>query len=470
MKISIKKVSDSVDVELKIVLLSSDELESQKEVDLLKRSGFEASEDELLALFERGVIFAGVGKWQDDSVRSACAAVAEYLKKSSYKSAALDLRDDSFVKAAAEGLVLGAYEFDRYKSKKRAPSLKQAYIRVDDKFDSAQKILKEAIRVSKAVNFTREIVNTPPDDFYPASMVKLAKKLAKKNSLRIRVLKSKEIKKEKMNALLAVSRASRHKPRVIQLSYIPKSAKAKVTLVGKGLTYDSGGLSLKPSEHMVSMKADKSGASTVVGILKAVSELALPVEVHGFLGMVENMIGGDAYKPDDVLRAKNGTTIEVKNTDAEGRLVLADVLTFAQQEVDSDYIFDYATLTGACVVGLGNYTTGVMGESAELKEFAVKNGAKSGELLNALEFNKHLKKRLKSEVADICNISNTRYGGALTAGIFLSNFIDEKNTHKWLHFDIAGPAYVEHRWGENPYGASGAGVRMSIEILKSICK
>jgi len=203
-------------------------------------------------------------------------------------------------------------------------------------------------------------------------------------------------------------------------------------------------------------------------VMKAIAEMDLPIEVHGFIGAVENMIGGDAYKPDDVLVAKNGKTIEVRNTDAEGRLVLADTLCYAQQEVKADYLFDLATLTGACVVGVGNYTSGVMSNSEALKSLVVKEAKNAGELATALDFNRYLKKTLKSEVADICNISNTRYGGAVTAGQFLSEFIDEDHRDKWAHIDIAGPAFVEHAWGENPHGASGAGVRMMVRFIEQL--
>jgi leucyl aminopeptidase len=180
------------------------------------------------------------------------------------------------------------------------------------------------------------------------------------------------------------------------------------------------------------------------------------------------MIGGDAYKPDDVLVAKNGKTIEVRNTDAEGRLVLADVLGYAQQEVEADYIFDYATLTGASVVAVGHYTSSVMGNSDKTKDLVIEAAKASGELATKLDFNKHLRKCLKSNIADISNISNTPYGGAITAGIFLDSFIDKKNKNKWAHIDIAGPAYVEHSWAENPTGGSGAGVRMSIKLLEKL--
>ena len=219
---------------------------------------------------------------------------------------------------------------------------------------------------------------------------------------------------------------------------------------------------------MVTMKSDKSGGSAVLGIMKAVSDMNLPIEVHGFIGAVENMIGGDAYKPDDVLKAKNGKTIEVRNTDAEGRLVLADVLAYAQQEVKADYLFDFATLTGACVVGVGNYTCGVMGNSDIPKNLIIDAAQSSGELATKLDFNRYLKKTLKSEIADICNISNTRYGGAVTAAMFLSEFIDDAHKDKWAHIDIAGPAFVEHVWGENPHGASGAGVRMMVRLLEKL--
>jgi leucyl aminopeptidase len=240
--------------------------------------------------------------------------------------------------------------------------------------------------------------------------------------------------------------------------------------VGKGLTYDSGGLSLKPSDYMVTMKSDKSGACAVLGILKAVSELGLPIEVHGIIGATENMIGGNAYKPDDILKAKNGTTIEVRNTDAEGRLVLADCLCYAQEKIAPDYLLDYATLTGACVVALGEYTTGVMGHDRALKHSFSKAAANAGELTATLPFNRYLKKLLKSEVADICNISASRYGGAITAALFLDRFIEEPYKERWLHLDIAGPAYVEKAWGYNPAGASGAGVRMSVKWFEQLVK
>ncbi|PKN13999.1 MAG: leucyl aminopeptidase, partial [Deltaproteobacteria bacterium HGW-Deltaproteobacteria-24] len=330
-------------------------------------------------------------------------------------------------------------------------------------------LFNEAVIVANSVNKTRDFVNTTPDDFYPKIMAKEAKKIAKANELEYAVYGDKYLKKNKMMSMYSVGRASRHESKLIHLTYKPKDAKKKVVLIGKGLTYDSGGLSLKPSDFMVTMKSDKSGGCAVLNIIEAASQLKLPIEIHAIVGAVENMIGGDAFKPDDVLKAKNGKTIEVRNTDAEGRLVLADCLCYAQDEIqDIDYIFDYATLTGASVVGVGEYTTSIMGNSQMLKCHAVQSAINSGEYATSLPFNRFLRKTIKSEIADVCNIANTRYGGAITAGLFLDHFVYDENKDKWLHFDIAGPAYVEKAWGYNPHGASGAGVRMSIELLKDL--
>ena len=450
-----------------------------KDKKSLEKAGFKGSQDETCLLATEDRIYVGSSSLKGSSIRPAIASVMRALSETSYKSINVSSYLDNkkctnSLRAMVEGFILGSYSFQKYKSTKSKSKLKNITISLNEyngysiNIESASIAMHEAQIVADATNFTRDIVNTTPDDCYPEIMANIAKDLAKNNSLKCNILKPKDLKKEKMETLLAVARASRHTPRVIHLTHKSKNAKAKITLVGKGLTYDSGGLSLKPADFMVNMKSDKSGGSAVLGIMKAVSELNLPIEVHGFVGAVENMIGGDAYKPDDVLVAKNGKTIEVRNTDAEGRLVLADVLCYAQQEVKSDYIFDLATLTGACVVGVGHYTSGVMANSDSIKDFIVTQAKKSGELATALDFNPYLKKTIKSEIADICNISNTRYGGAITAGQFLSEFIDEDHKDKWAHIDIAGPAFVEHAWGENPHGASGAGVRMMVKLLSTV--
>ncbi len=368
-------------------------------------------------------------------------------------------------------MILGEYSFQKYKSETRKTNfeIKIDYKNSSKTTDVLEKELLEVKTISNSVNMVRDIVNTTPEDYYPETMAKSAKKIASKNDLECKVYGEKYLKKNKMNAMLAVGRASRHESQLIHLTYKPENPKGKVVIVGKGLTYDTGGLSLKSGAGMVSMKCDKSGGSAVLGVMSALKTLDYPYEVHGIIGAVENMIGGDAYKPDDVLVARNKVTIEVRNTDAEGRLVLADCLCYAQDEIeDIDYIFDLATLTGACIVGLGEYTTGVMGHSEKLKKKINKASKESGELVGFLPFNRYLPAMIKSSIADITNSASSRSGGAITASLFLDNFIKKENKKKWLHFDIAGAAYREKVWGYNAYGGTGAGVRMVLKFIENL--
>ncbi|MBQ7271704.1 MAG: leucyl aminopeptidase, partial [Campylobacter sp.] len=233
--------------------------------------------------------------------------------------------------------------------------------------------------------------------------------------------------------------------------------------------YDSGGLSLKPSDYMLTMKCDKSGAMAAMGIIKGAAELNLPFEIHAVIGATENMIGGNSYKPDDVLISRSGVTIEVRNTDAEGRLVLADCLDWAQ-ELKPDILIDMATLTGACVVGLGEYTIGLLGNNEEFKLEYKRLTKPSGELFGILEFNDYLRELIKSNIADVSNTATSRYGGTTTAGLFLDKFIKDEYKDKWLHLDIAGPAYLEKAWGYNQIGATGAAVRANLYYLDAISK
>ena len=477
MKISIEdKHLYDISAELTVVFaLETTELLHE---GILNELGFKASQDETCYISEFKTLYVGVEANEHDLFRSAAATAVKTLSKFNYTSlkiAQYDVNNEEGIfSALVEGFILGAYKFDAYKSEKSEPTMCNLTFSSRSLEDEPSQVdvLKDALASAKilaiATNYTRELVNTTPEDLFPLKFAHIAKDLASKNNLDCKILDESALKSENMNAMLDVGRASRHESQLIHLSHKPKNPRAVVTLIGKGLTYDSGGLSLKPSASMVSMKLDKSGGCAVLGIMKAVAELNLPVEVHGIIGAVENMIGGDAYKPDDVLTAKNGTTIEVRNTDAEGRLVLADCLCYAQEKVQADYIFDYATLTGACVVALGNYTTGLMGHSTKLKHSMGRSASNTGELVGALPFNRYLKKQLKSEVADISNISNKPYGGAITAAHFLDKFITDENKQKWMHFDIAGPAYVESAWGYNPYGGSGAGVRMTVDWLSNI--
>ncbi|MGP1562064.1 MAG: leucyl aminopeptidase [Helicobacteraceae bacterium] len=457
MEVSVKK--QKCDYEIEFASKSATPVDLKKEAEFL---GYEFEEASAVHLRAFKKILVTVNDENDaENFKLGAAAAWDILRALDVKSASVKAKK-SALGAIAEGFLLGSYEFNKYKSKPKKP--REKLIVLDG---LAARDLEQIQAVCGCVNFARDLVNSHPDEIYPASFVEYVKKNLKDLAITAKVLDKAAIEKEKMNALLAVNRASRHDPRVLHLSYKPKTAKKRVVLVGKGLTYDSGGLSLKPSDYMVTMKADKGGATAAVAAIMAAARLGLDLEIHAIAGLAENMIGGDAYKPDDVLVARNGKTIEVRNTDAEGRLVLADCLDYAA-ELKPDLLIDLATLTGACVVGVGEYTIGVMGHSAELKNRALLAGKNSGELTADLPFNRYLKKLLKSDVADMSNVSGSRYGGAITAGLFLDNFVDEKLKDKWLHLDIAGPAYVEKKWGYNPSGASGAGVRLLVSLLKDL--
>jgi leucyl aminopeptidase len=468
MKINLVEKSAKNSSDIEIVLVNT--LEGIKDSEILEILDFKAKDEACVLLAESKKIYVGFEENDYDSIAIAVATAIKKLQTTKFKSAKIKLCEvlENNLKALVEGALLGEYKFTHYKSEKEIRKIELTLI-VKEKTSELEKVLKESKIISKAVNKTRTMVNTAPADFYPSVMAEIAQELAKDANISCEVHGEKYLEKNKMMAMHSVGRASIHESKLIHLSYKPKNATKKIVLVGKGLTYDSGGLSLKPSDSMVGMKMDKSGGCAVLSTMWAIAKLELPFEVHGIVGAVENMIGGNAYKPDDILKAKNGKTIEVRNTDAEGRLVLADCLCYAQDEIkDIDYIFDYATLTGACVVGVGQYTTGIMGNNEILKRNAVLSALKSGEYATTLDFNRYLKKTIKSEIADICNVANTRYGGAITAGMFLDNFIYDENKEKWIHFDIAGPAYVESVWGYNPHGGSGAGVRMTIKFLQNL--
>lgn len=412
---------------------------------------------------ESKILYINLAKKDADLLREGAYKAVRFLNALTYKSVKIPtFSDEELDCAIALGALSGSYEFSQYKSEKKSPTLQTLCFS-----NLSKNVLNKAQILFDSLKLVRDLVNTPPCDATPSFLAQISMQEAQSLGIDCKVLGQKEIEKENMHSLLSVARASAQEPKVIHLSYKPKNAKARVVFVGKGLTYDSGGLSLKPSEFMVTMKADKSGGCAVLGIMSAIAKLNLPLEVHGVIGAVENMIGGNAYKPDDVLSSREGKSIEVRNTDAEGRLVLVDCLSYAQ-DLAPDYLIDLATLTGACVVGLGEYTFGIMGHNAELKSAFEREALKSGELVAQLPFNSHIRKLIDSKIADICNVASNRYGGAISAGMFLSEFIRKENEQKWLHLDIAGPAYVEKEWDINPYGASGAGVRACVEFAISL--
>jgi len=410
-----------------------------------------------------------------DFFRNYFAGLVPSLKKKNLNTVHVvvpsffDLKDNfenesQLLRSMLEGIHLGNYTFDNYKSDKEKPEGLSFFIHYTD-----QKILSSAIdyssKLMNAVYFTRDLVNEPAITLTPEELVNRTKKELTKLGVKVTIFDKAELKKRKMNAILAVGFTSEKSPYLITMHYKPRGkSKRKIALVGKGVCYDSGGLSIKPTSSMLEMKADMAGGGAVIGIIKAAAMMKLPIEIIGVVPAVENMIGGSSFKPGDIVKSASGKTIEVKDTDAEGRIVLADALHYASQQ-KPDEIIDFATLTGAVVVALGEIAAGLFTNDDRLADELLQSGKTTYERLWRLPFWSDYNEMIKSEIADINNLG-PRWGGAITAGKFLENFVDEKIP--WAHIDLAGPA-IKHK--SNNYTEkfdTGFGVRLMIEYLSKI--
>ncbi|NPA51423.1 MAG: leucyl aminopeptidase [Aquificae bacterium] len=441
---------------------------------LKKEQRFSADEGKFLVvptfrkLKTEYIIIVGLGskkKADLDTIRRAGAYIIRKSKELRIDKIAIDIKnlealkekEEELAQAFSEGVILGGYQFDKYKKNKDKFKVKEIDIRVSRRFKSpTEKKIKIGKILAQAQNFARDIANEPGNVITPQKLAQIAEDLAKEYGFEVKIYDEKKIEKLGMNAFLAVAKGSENPPRFIHLIYKAKKPKKEIALVGKGLTFDSGGLNIKPGDFMRWMKSDKSGACAVLGIFKALGELKPDIVVHGVIAACENMPDGKAYRPDDILIAKNGVSIEVGNTDAEGRLTLADALSYVS-ELKPDTIIDMATLTGACVVALGEYTAGVMGNNQKLIDEILDTSEKTGEWMWQLPFNDKLREHIKAPNADVLNIGKTRYGGAITAGLFLEKFVDPKIP--WAHIDIAGPAHNTSGWYYHPPGATGFPVR-----------
>lgn len=360
----------------------------------------------------------------------------------------------------AEGSLLGHYSFDKYKSEKgedkKIKSLEIVEIEPSI-IEKIEKGIKIGSTIAEATNSARELVNEPASVMTPSKLAEVAQEI---KGLETRVLEEEDAKSLGMGAFLAVGKGSYQPSKFIHMKYKPSKAKKKIAIVGKGVTFDSGGLDLKPAASMVHMKDDMAGSAAVIGTMKAIAQLKPDVEVHGIIAATENMPGSCAYKPGDVLKAMNGKTIEIDNTDAEGRLTLADALCYAV-DLNVDEVIDIATLTGACLVALGYMASGIMGNDDDLIENLVEAGQAGGERLWQLPMYEEYFDGLKSDVADFKN-SGSRFAGSSVAGLFLKEFVGDT---KWAHIDIAGPAFTKKDIREMPKGPTGAGVRTLVNYI-----
>ena len=368
--------------------------------------------------------------------------------------------------AFVEGIDLGAY---RYLDQKSAPE--KAKLRKVTHVGSTSARIKKAIErgtiVAEGVNFARDLVNEPGGSLTPPKFAQQAQRMARRVGLKARVMDEKAIVAARLGGLLGVNRGSKHPPRLVQLTYEPDSRpRGTLALVGKGITFDAGGLSIKTGAGMMTMKCDMGGAAAVLGAMAAIGQLAPPVRVVAYVPMTDNMLGDDATRPGDVLTIRNEKTVEVLNTDAEGRLILADALSLACED-EPDAIVDLATLTGACMVALGPGIAGLMGNHDEWLDQVAAAGDASAEKVWPLPLPDEYRKMLDSTVADVKNIGGP-HGGALTAGLFLKEFVTDGTP--WAHLDIAGPAFGDAETPLGPAGASGFGVRLLVSLAENFSK
>ncbi len=448
----------------------------------LSALGATGSEDEVVKLATLGAlrtpVVAAVGlggrnaRVDPEVARRAAGAASRALAGRSSVATTLALVDgepsQDLLQAVAEGSLIGTYQFTAYKSKqppahRRPPSSVQVVV-PSAKDRASRAVVKRAGAVADAVTLCRDLINTPPNDLFPAEFAARAQRAGAKVGLDVEVLDEKALKKGGYGGILGVGMGSARPPRLVRMSYRGRGAKTKVALVGKGITFDSGGISIKPAASMENMKSDMSGAAAVVAAMTLIATLKLPVEVVATVPMAENLPGGTAYRPADVLTFRNGKKAEILNTDAEGRVILADAISRACEDSPA-YLIETSTLTGAQVVALGNRTAGVMG-SDQLRDRVVSAGRSSGEGMWAMPLPPELRKGLDSQTADFANVGD-RSGGMLAAGHFLSEFVADGV--EWAHIDIAGPAYnTGAPWGYTIKGGTGVPVRTLLALVEDI--
>jgi len=420
------------------------------------------------------VVLVGTGprdRTDAESLRQAAGRGVKAAQRVRARSVAIAVPGDPgrTLAPVAEGAALGAYRFDRYRTDGRDERVELESVRLllpdgAARSRSLGQTLARVLHVAEAANFARTLVNEPAGHLTPEALAEEAVRAGKAHGLEVRVSGPRELKKLRMGMFSAVGQGSHNTPRLIEVIYRPRKASAArarpVALVGKAITFDSGGLSLKTAENMADMKTDMAGSAAVLGAVQVAAELEPPFPVHGYLGAAENMPSGSAYRPGDILVSRVGKTVEVTNTDAEGRLVLGDVLAYAVEEKPA-VVIDIATLTGACVVALGNWVAGLFSTSDALADELLGAAARAGESFWRLPLVELQKETLRSDVADMKN-HGERWGGAISAAMFLREFVGET---PWAHLDIAGPSQAPRERGYLAKGATGVGVRTLAEFL-----
>jgi len=431
---------------------------------------------------ESKVIVTGLGKraeFEPDRVRSATARALKRAEEIGAESVGLlvpdnkDVRGDlsEFAAAAVEGAILGEYRFEKYKTPKSdepkaVAELVLVFMNPKNLSAAMHRAVGDSAARAEAVCFARDLANEPPSPKPPEKMAEIALGLAKKGRIAVKVMHKAELEKLGMGGILRVGAGSHQPPCLVHLTYTPSGkSKKTVVVIGKGITFDSGGLSIKPSQGMETMKDDMAGAGSVLGLFKWLGSVDVPVTVHGLAPFAENMPGGGAQKPGDVIRHYNGKTAEVISTDAEGRHLLADCLAYGST-LKPGLMIDVATLTGACVVALGDEYSALLGTDERMINRLISVGKQQGEFFWQLPLPDRYRSHLKSNVADMKHIGKPGVAGTITAGLFLKEFVGEGVP--WVHIDIAGPSFTKEGWDYAPAGATGVPLRTIAALLKGL--
>lgn len=449
----------------------------------LRLKEFRAEKDNELTLYDlkdlntKRVIFVGLGKFKKidhETLRAFCGAIVKKCIAADLEvvwvtvpaAQKLKMEMPDVVKALMEGACLGNHLFDKYKKEKKKKPLKQINFLVKPgALGKLRRIAPKVNTVCAGTILAREWISTPSNDKTPEQFTRSIVSAARKYGLKTRVLRQTDLKQQKFGALLAVAAGSQSKPSMVILEHKPVGAKKTLALVGKGVTFDSGGLNIKTGGSMAGMKADMSGAAVVAATMITLARLKTKSHVIGAIPIVENMPSGKATRPGDIVRSYAGKTIEIGNTDAEGRLILIDAMAYVVKKHKPQVMIDLATLTGACVVALGEKIAGVFTPDDELAEAIIASGNKSHERCWQMPLPEDYKELLKSDFADLNNMASSRWGGAITAALFLSEFSGDT---RWAHIDIAGPAYLKKGDAYCGPGGTGFGVRLLCDLIEKL--
>ena len=422
------------------------------------------------------ILLAGIGKKEEitkDTIRSVSGKIAQKARELKLKDFTIivppsSLNDQSTsISQIVEGSKMSLYTFDKFKTKKseKSPDLTLLV----NKSKKTVSTAKRSEIIANGVIYTKSIANLPPNNCTPTTLANFAKEISKNKKLKCKIISKTELKNSGFGGITAVGQGSKNEPKLIILEYNngPRNQKP-IVLVGKAVTFDTGGISLKPGEKMDEMKFDKCGGCTVLGIMKALFELQLPINVIGIVPSVENMPGGESYRPGDIIKLYSGKTAEILNTDAEGRLILADAISYGEKHYSPKAIIDFATLTGACIIALGTNVAGMVSNDKRMADRIRESSVRTTEELWELPLNQDYMDMIKSDVADMRNIGIGRAAGTITAAAFLKNAVEKT---PWVHMDIAGVAWTQIATKEksyNPKGATGFGVRLILDYLQNL--